>query len=348
MTSDTHEHTTTTTAEAEMDAATMRAVRQHHYGGPEVFRLGTAPIPVPGAGQVRLRVLGAGVERGVWHQMTGRPYLARAAFGWRRPSRPVPGAEVSGVVDAVGPDVTRFAEGDLVFGTALGSFAEYTLAAEDHLAAVPPSIDPVDAAALGVSGSTALQAVEDRGGVEDGAEVLVMGASGGVGAFAVQVAVAAGARVTGVASGSKLDIVERLGASAVDYRLEDPLDGDRRYDLIVDTGGNRTLRDLRSALVPRGTLVVVGGEGGGRWIGGSDRQLRAVLSSRFVGQHLTTLVASEDAAHLERLADLVDAGRVAPVIDRRVTLVDVPDAMARLGEGRVRGKIVVDVAAASS
>jgi NADPH:quinone reductase-like Zn-dependent oxidoreductase len=196
-----------------------------------------------------------------------------------------------------------------------------------------------------VSGSAALQAVEDHGRVRAGQHVLVLGASGGVGSYAVQIARANGAEVTGVASTDKLDLVRDLGADhVVDYRTDDPLDGSHRYDVIIDTGGNRSLRHLRRALTPRGTLVIVGGEGGGRWLGGLDRQIRAILLSVVSRQRLTTFIAKEDAAHLERLADLVETGAVTPVIDRRFPLADTAAAIRHLEAGRARGKVIIETA----
>jgi NADPH:quinone reductase-like Zn-dependent oxidoreductase len=252
--------------------------------------------------------------------------------------------DLAGVVEEVGPGVDRFAEGDLVFGVARGTFAQYAVASQDKVAAVPRGVDVVDAAALAISGSTALQAVEDHGQVSAGQSVLILGASGGVGTYAVQIARAIGADVTGVASTEKLDLVRRLGAAqVVDYRTDDPLDGARRYDVIIDTGGNRSLRDLRRALTPTGTLVIVGGEGGGRWLGGLDRQVRAKFLSAVIRQRLTTFVAAEDAAHLERLADLVETGHVRPVVEERVPLEQTADAIERLEAGRVRGKLVVEM-----
>jgi NADPH:quinone reductase-like Zn-dependent oxidoreductase len=300
--------------------------------------------PTIGDTEVLVRVSAAGLDRGVWHLMTGLPYLTRLVYGMRRPRIPVPGMDVAGVVEAVGPHVTRFAEGDMVFGIGLGTFAEYARASQDKLATVPHGIDLTAAAALAVSGSVALQAVEDHGKVASGHQVLVLGASGGVGSFAVQTARALGATITGVASTDKVDLVHDLGAErVVDYRIHDPLDGSRRYDVIIDTGGNRKLRDLRRALAPSGTLVIVGGEGGGRWLGGVDRQARAKVASTFVSPRLTAFVAEEDATHLERLADLVENGHVTPVIDRRFPLPQAAEAIRYLESGRARGKVVIDV-----
>ena len=325
----------------------MRAITQDRYGGPHVLHLRDVPRPTPTADQVLVRVHAAGVDRGVVHLMTGLPYPTRAMFGLRRPRQPIPGLDLSGVVEAVGPDVTRFAPGDAVFGTGQGTFAEHALAPESTLTHRPVGVDATSAAALAVSGSTALQAVDDHARIEPGMRVLVLGASGGVGTYAVQVAAARGAIVTGVASTAKLDLVAGLGATeVVDHTTTDPLATTDPYDAILDLGGNHGLRRLRRALTPEGTLVIVGGEGGGRLIGGLDRQLRAVLWSRLVSQHLTTFVASEDHVHLERLAGLVVDGHVRPVVDRTFPLEDAPAAIDHLITGRARGKVVVTVATA--
>jgi len=327
------------------DEQSMLAVVQHRYGASDALELSEIPRPTIGDHDVLVRVAAAGVDRGVWHLMTGRPYLTRLAFGLRRPRNPVPGLDVAGVVDTVGAAVTRFAEGDLVFGTGHGTYAQYTRAGEDRLAGIPPNLTMARAGVLAVTGSTALQAVEDHGRVRPGDQVLVLGASGGVGTYAVQIANALGGIVTGVASSDKLDLVRELGASRViDYRTDDPLAEPHRYDVIIDTGGNRRLRDLRRALTPAGTLVIVGGENGGRWVGGTDRQIRAKLTSLVTRQRLTTFVASEDAAHLERLADLVESGLVNPVVDRTFPLTDSADAIAHLESGRTRGKIAIAIA----
>jgi NADPH:quinone reductase-like Zn-dependent oxidoreductase len=332
-----HEHT-------EPDQQLMLAVIQDRYGTPDVLELREIPKPTLGDHDVLVRVAAAGVDRGVWHLMTGRPYVTRLAFGLRRPRNPVPGLDVAGVVDTVGAAVTRFAEGDLVFGTGHGTFAQYARASEDRLAGIPTNLTMAQAGVLAVTGSTALQAVEDHGRVRPGDQVLVLGASGGVGTYAVQIATALGGIVTGVASSDKLDLAREFGASrAIDYRTSDPLAEPHRYDVIIDTGGNRRLRALRRALVPTGTLVIVGGENGGRWLGGTDRQIRAKLTSLVTRQRLTTFVAREDAAHLERLADLVETGHVTPVVDRTFPLTDSADAITHLESGRTCGKIAIAI-----
>jgi NADPH:quinone reductase-like Zn-dependent oxidoreductase len=300
------------------------------------------PRPAPGDDEVLIGVHAAGVDRGVWHLMTGRPYLVRPAFGIRGPRTPVPGMDLAGVVEAVGTRVTRFAPGDEVFGVGKGAFAQYATAPAGKLTHKPVSLSFVQAGALGISGLTALQALRDHGRVRPGQGILVVGASGGVGTYAVQIAKAHGAEVTGVSSGAKLDLVRSLGADhVIDYQRDDFADGARRYDVIIDIGGNSTLTRLRRALTPTGTLVIVGGEGGGRWLGGLDRQLRAMLLSPFSAQKLTTFVSRENAEDLTELADLVDSGQVTPVIDRVFALDETADAIGHLEAGHARGKVVV-------
>ncbi|MFJ2747852.1 NAD(P)-dependent alcohol dehydrogenase [Streptomyces sp. NPDC087297] len=320
----------------------MKAMVQDSYGPPAVLRLEEVERPTPGRGEVLVRVRAAGVDQGVWHLMAGMPYAVRAVSGLRRPRNRVRGMDVAGVVEAVGPDVTRFRPGDEVYGNCSGSFAEYACAKEGALAPKPESLDFEQAAAVPVSGCTALGAVRDSGRVEAGRSVLVLGASGGVGSFAVQVAKAYGAHVTGVCSTTKTDLVRSLGADEVlDYTQEDPVDGSRRYDVILDIAGNRPISRLRRALTAGGTLAIVGGEGGGKWLGGNERQLGAMLLSPFVGHRLRahgTLVRSRD---LETLTELIEAGAVRPAVDRTYPLAEVPDAVARLRDGQVRGKLVI-------
>ncbi|KOG54635.1 NADPH:quinone reductase [Streptomyces virginiae] len=320
----------------------MKAMVQDSYGPPAVLRLEEVERPVPGRGEVLVRVRAAGLDQGVWHLMAGMPYAVRAVSGLRRPRNRVRGMDVAGVVEAVGPDATRFRPGDEVYGNCSGSFAEYACAKEGALAPKPESLDFEQAAAVPVSGCTALGAVRDSGRVEAGRSVLVLGASGGVGSFAVQVAKAYGAHVTGVCSTAKTDLVRSLGADEVlDYTQEDPVDGSRRYDVILDIAGNRPISRLRRALTAGGTLAIVGGEGGGKWLGGNERQLGAMLLSPFVGHRLRahgTLVRSRD---LETLTELIEAGAVRPAVDRTYPLAEVPDAVARLRDGQVRGKLVI-------
>jgi NADPH:quinone reductase-like Zn-dependent oxidoreductase len=329
---------------------TMRAIIQENYGEAEnVLRLGQAGRPAIGHREVLLRVNAAGVDRGVWHLMTGLPYPVRlAGYGIRAPKTPVPGREVAGRVEAVGGDVTTLAVRDEVFGIAEGSFAEYARARAGKLAPKPANLTFAQAAAVPVSGLTALQAVRDRGHVQAGQQVLVIGASGGVGTFAVQIAKAYGADVTGVCSTAKADLVRSIGADRViDYTRDDIADGGHRYDVILDTGGNRPLRQLRRALTPRGTLVIIGGETRGRWLGGSDRQLRAVMLSPFTRQHLGTLLCSENQADLIAITEMIESGQVTPVVDTIYPLNETIAAIRDMRDGHARGKVVIDISDAS-
>jgi NADPH:quinone reductase-like Zn-dependent oxidoreductase len=322
---------------------TMRAVIQDRYGSSEVLR--TAHVPRPGIAdnQVLIRVGAAGLDRGTEHLMTGKPYMARLVVGLRRPRNPIPGRDVAGTVAAVGSSVTRFAVGDQVYGVAPGSFAEYAAAREDKLAHKPANLSFAQAAAVPVSAGTALQALRDVGRVQPGQSVLIVGASGGVGTYAVQLAKALGAEVTGVASTAKVDLVTSLGADhVIDYTQEDFADGSRRYDLILDIGGSTSVRRLRRALKPRGTLVFVGGENSGN-LTGLGRQLRGALISPFLRQRLALLVAKERAGDYESLTDLIEAGKVIPSVDRTYPLDQAPDAMRLLEGGQVRGKVAITI-----
>jgi NADPH:quinone reductase-like Zn-dependent oxidoreductase len=320
----------------------VKAITQDRYGSADVLRLSDVDEPTPGEHDVLLRVQAAGVARAVLHVMTGEPYLMRLmGFGLRRPKNPVPGQDVAGTVTATGVGVTRFEVGDEVFGIAKGSFAEYAVAREDKLSDKPKNLSFAQAAAMPISGLTALGAL-DAAGVTEGSDVLVVGASGGVGTYAVQIAVALGATVTGVASGSKADLVTELGARRViDYTRDDFADGSHTYDVIVDTGGMTPVSQLRKALQPKGTLVIVGGEGGSTWSPGMGRQLKAAAMSPIVSQRLTSILAKQHYTGLERLAKLAAAGEVTPSIERSYSLADAPEAMRRLEAGQVRGQIVI-------
>ena len=328
----------------------MTAIVQDRYGpAPEdVLRLAEIDAPTVGDDEILVRVHAASVDRGTWHVMAGLPYPIRAAgFGLRRPRYANPGRSLAGTVEAVGADVTGFAPGDAVFGIGVATFAEYATARPATLARKPANVSFEQAAAVPVSGLTALQAVRDHGHVRAADKVLLIGASGGVGSFAVQIAKAFGAEVTGVASTAKLDMVRALGADAVvDYAHEDFADGRRRYDVVLDIGGNARLSRLRRALTPRGRLVIVGGETDGRLLGGSGRQLRATVLSPFVRQQLGTFIASENATDLIALRELIEAGAVSPVIDRSYPLPDTAAAIRHLLSGRTLGKLVVSVSPA--
>jgi NADPH:quinone reductase-like Zn-dependent oxidoreductase len=327
--------------------STMKSIVQDRYGpAPEgVLRLAEIDKPTIRRDEVLVRVHAASVDRGTWHVMAGLPYPIRVAgFGVRRPKYSNPGRSLAGTVEAVGADVTGFKPGDEVFGICSGSFAEYARVAPDKLAPKPANLSFGQAAAVPISGLTALQAVRDHGRVQAGQKVLIVGASGGVGTFAVQIAKAYGADVTGVSSTAKVDAVRAVGADhVVDYTREDFADGQHRYDVVLDIGGNRRLSHLRRALTPRGRLVIVGGETDGRWLGGVDRQLRAQMLSPFVSQKLGTFVASENAEDLTTLGELIESGKVTPAIDRTYPLSEVAAAIRYLQEGKTRGKLVITI-----
>ncbi len=322
----------------------MKAITQDTYGSTDVLEFRDVAEPGVGQHDVLVQVRAAGVEIGAWHVMAGKPYLLRImGFGLRKPKVPVRGRDVAGVVEAVGSSVTRFQPGDEVFGTADGSFAEYASAPEARLAPKPANLTFEQAAVVPISGGTALQGLR-KGKVQAGQKVLIVGASGGVGSFAVQLAKAFGAEVTGVCSTAKADLVRSLGADdVIDYAREDFADGTRHWDLILDTGGRRSLSDLRRALTPKGTLVIVGGEGGGKWLGGFDRNLRSGLVSMFVSQRLTMLASKERGEDFDALRELIEAGKVTPVIDRTYPLIEAPEAIRYVVEGRARGKVAITV-----
>ncbi|MCQ4119401.1 NAD(P)-dependent alcohol dehydrogenase [Rhodococcus sp. FXJ9.536] len=324
----------------------MTAIVQDKYGeAGDVLRLEEIERPEIGDDEVLLRVRAAGVDRGVRHVMAGLPYPVRlAGYGIRAPKNRVRGLDVAGDVVAVGRKVTRLHVGDEVFGIAAGSFAEYAAAQESKLAPKPVNLTFAQAAAIPVSALTALQGLRDRGKVVAGHRVLIIGASGGVGSFAVQIAKAFGAVVTGVCRTSKADTVRSIGADhVIDYLAEDFADGRQRYDVILDTGGHRSLTDMRRALAPRGTLVIVGSETGGRWLGGTDRQIRAMVLSPFLRQKMGTFVSSENAADLLELTELIESGKVVPVVGRTYPLSETAAAIDDLSNGHARGKIVVTV-----
>jgi NADPH:quinone reductase-like Zn-dependent oxidoreductase len=323
----------------------MKAIVRNIYGTPDVLELKDIGKPEIAYDEVLVHVHAAGLGRDVWHVMTGLPYPIRlAGYGLRAPKNPVIGSDVAGVVEAVGKNVSRFQPGDEVFGIGKGSYAEYVSAREDKLAPKPANLTFEQAAAVAICGSTALQALRDHGKVRPGQEVLIVGASGGVGTYAVQIAKAFGAHVTGVCSTTKVEMVRSIGADhVIDYTRENFAEGDRRYDLILDIGGNSSLARLRRALAPQGILVIVGGEGGGRWLGGTDRQLRALALSPFVGQKLRTFISKENHEDMIVLKELIESVKVTPVIDRTYALAEVPEAIRYLEEGHARGKVVITV-----
>jgi NADPH:quinone reductase-like Zn-dependent oxidoreductase len=326
----------------------VKAIVRDRYGSADVLTLGDVEKPSIGAGQVLVRVRAAGVDRGVWHLMTGTPYLARLALGLRAPRNHVLGMDVAGVVEAVGDSVSAVRVGEEVFGACSAAFAEYAAVRENACASKPAGVSFEEAAALPTSAVTALQALRKQGRVQAGQRVLVIGAGGGVGSYAVQMAKAFGAHVTGVCSTSKVELVRSLGADdVIDYTVADIADGGRTYDLILDIAGNRRIRHLRRAMEPRGTLVIVGGEGGGKLTGGLDRQFRAVLLSLVVRQRMRFFVSLTRRADLETVRELVESGAVRPAVDRVYPLAEAADALRDLEQGRIRGKAVVVVSGAA-
>jgi len=327
--------------------ATMKAIVQDAYGTEDVLQYRDIDKPAPRDGEVLVRVRAAGLDRGVWHVMTGLPYLVRVVvptMGLGRPKVPVRGMDLAGQVEAVGGGVTRFRPGDAVFGWADGSYAEYASVPEGQLVPMPANLGFEQVAAVAISGLAALQGLRDVGEIQAGQKVLVIGAAGGVGSFAVQLAKAFGAHVTGVGSTTQLDLIRSLGADeVVDYTRDDVTDGSRHWDLILDTAGHRSLSQLRRALTPRGTLVIVGSEVRGRWMGGFDRNLRAVALSRLVGQRLRMLSSTPRQDDLQTLRELIEAGKVTPVVDRTFPLPETPEAIRHLLRGHGRGKIVITV-----
>jgi NADPH:quinone reductase-like Zn-dependent oxidoreductase len=321
----------------------MKAIVQDEYGSADVLGLDDVETPTAGRGEVLIRVMAASAFIGDWHVMTGTPYAIRLVSGLGKPKQRVRGQDVAGVIEAIGDEVTAFRPGDEVFGIGNGTFAEYATARPDKIAPKPVNLGFEEAATVPTTGCTALQGIRDVGKVHSGQSVLVVGAAGGVGSFAVQIAKVFGAHVTGVCSTSKVELVRSIGADEViDYTREDIAEGTRRYDVIFDTAGNREIADLRRILVPKGTLVLAGGEGGGRWLG-MGRVMKAKAMSPFVGQKLTNFLARPKAADLTTLKELIEADKVKPVIGSRYSLGEVPAAIAEIGAGHGRGKVVITV-----
>jgi NADPH:quinone reductase-like Zn-dependent oxidoreductase len=320
----------------------MRAIVQDVYGSADRMRLSEIEKPVIAAGEVLVGVRAAGVDRGTCHLMRGEPYLMRIlGFGFRGPKNRVPGLDVAGTVVAVGVGVTGFQVGDEVFGIGRGSFAQYAAARESKLVRKPAGLSFEQAAVVAVSGLAALQGLR-AGRIEAGQKVLIIGASGGVGTYAVQLAKAFGAKVTGVASTAKADLVRSLGAEEViDYAREDFADGRQRYDLILDIGGDSPLSRLRRALTPSGTPVIAGSEGA-KWTG-VGRQVSALVLSPLVRQRLTMYISTHRQADLETLREQIEAGHVIPIVGRTYPLPDVPEAIRHLEGGRAQGKIAITV-----
>jgi NADPH:quinone reductase-like Zn-dependent oxidoreductase len=323
----------------------VKAVAQDTYGSSAVLHLDEVTRPSPGEGEVLVEVAAASLHIGDWHLMTGLPLLARLALGFSAPRDRVRGMDVAGRIVELGPGVTAHAVGDAVFGVAKGAFAEFAVASADAVVRAPSNLTPTQAAAIPTSAATALHAVRDAGALRAGQRVLVIGAAGGVGIFAVQIAKALGAHVTGVCSGAKLDLVLSLGAdAAIDYRRDDFTTAAERYDLIIDTGGRRPVSQTRRALTPDGTLVIVGGEGGGRILGGFERSLLAPLAGVFSSQTIRGLISLTKAADLVDLRELAEAGALTPLVDSTWPLAETPAAMRRLEDHLAVGKVVIEVA----
>jgi NADPH:quinone reductase-like Zn-dependent oxidoreductase len=323
----------------------MKAIVQDRYGSADVLEFRDVEDPVVGEEDVLVRVHAAGCGPDVWHLMAGLPYFVRLMPGFHKLRSGVRGRDVAGVVEAVGANASDFRPGDEVMGIVEGSFAELAGGRPDKLVRKPARLTFEEAAAAPISGLTAIQAIRDVGKVRPGQRVLVIGAAGGVGTLTVQIAKAFGAEVTGVCSTSKVDLVRSIGADEViDYTREGFTDGTRRWDVIVDTAGRRPVRSLRRALTPRGTLVIVGGEGGGPWTGGFFRQiLRAPLLSLITGQRLRPLTAKEKLQDLQALSRLIEAGTVTPVVGKTYPMIEAPEAIRYLAEGHARGKVVITV-----
>ncbi|MFJ4029960.1 NAD(P)-dependent alcohol dehydrogenase [Paenarthrobacter sp. NPDC089989] len=320
----------------------MRAVVRETYGGPEVLGEEHLPRPEAGAKEVLVKVHAAGVDRGAWHMMTGLPYLGRLAFGIGKPRYPGLGMDLAGIVEAIGPGVTKFRVGDAVFGSGRGSFAEYAVASEGKLAPKPGGITFEQAAIVPVSALAALQGLR-AGRVKAGQKVLITGASGGVGSYAVQLAKALGAEVVATCSSGKMDFVRSLGADRViDYASEDFADSGP-YDLILDIAGNPGIRRMRRALTATGTAVITGGEGGGKFGGGLHRQLGAIILSPFIRQRLTMFFGVVNADDLNELTQLIEEGKVSPALERTFPLAQAADALRYLEDGHARGKIALTV-----
>ena len=323
----------------------MKAIVQDKYGSADVLELREVEKPHPGDDEVLIRVHAAGIDPGVWHLMTGLPYLVRVmGFGVRKPKIRIRGVDAAGTVEEAGRNVTRLKQGDAVYGTCDGSFAEYACAKAERFAPKPANLTFEQAAAVPISGMTALNGLRDAGKLEARQKVLIIGAAGGVGTYAVQLAKAFGGSVTGVCSTSKVDLVRDLGADEViDYTREDFTDGTRRFDLILDTAGRRPLSRLRRALTPQGTLVLVGGEGGDRWLGGFQRQIFAPLRSLFTEQKLIGLMSKETQQGLLTLKDLIEASKLTPVIGGTYQLSEAAQAIRYLEQGHARGKVVLTI-----
>jgi NADPH:quinone reductase-like Zn-dependent oxidoreductase len=322
----------------------MKAIVYTKYGPPNVLQLKEVNKPIPRDHEVLVKVQAASVNPLDWHFMRGTPYLVRIQSGLFKPKDNALGVDVSGVVEAVGKDVTEFQPGDEVFGSCNGAFAEYVCASEKGLEKKPANLTFEQAAAVPVAAFTALQGLRDKGQIQPGQKVLIIGASGGVGTFAVQIAKSLGAEVTGVCSTRNTELVRSIGADFVfDYTKEDFTQSGECYDLIFDTVGNRSLSDCRRVLSSNGILFIVGGPNKGRWVGPMNRAIRANVMSRFVSQRMLMFMALRSKKDLVVLQELLESGKVKPVIDRRYTLHEVPEAIRYMEEGHARGKVIINL-----
>ena len=322
----------------------MQAIVQDTYGTAAVLRTRDIEVPQIGEGEILIRVRAAGVNIADWAIMSGLPYIARPVYGLVKPKNSVRGTDVAGIIEAVGVGVTRFAVGDEVFGWANGSYAEYSVSTEDHLAKKPANLTFEAAAAVPMAGLVALQALRDHAKVGPGTTVLVNGASGGIGTFAVQIAKALGAEVTAVTSTRNLELVRSIGADhVIDYTADDFTQSGRQYDVILDNVSNHSLTDLRRVLTPTGTLIPNGGRFDNRWLASGGRIMHAAVLFQFGGQTLGNFLVSTNHADLATLAEMIEAGTVTPVIDRIYPLSQVAQAIDHVGTGHARGKVAITV-----
>jgi NADPH:quinone reductase-like Zn-dependent oxidoreductase len=326
-------------------AISAKAIMQRCYGPPDVLRYEDTPKPTPGPDEVLVRVHAASVNPLDWHYLKGTPYLVRADRGIGKPEDPRLGVDFAGTVEAVGRDVRRLKVGDEVFGGKLGAFAEYVTVREARAITIKPrNVSFEEAAAVPIAAITALQALRDKGHIHAGQKVLVNGASGGVGTFAVQIAKAYGAEVTGVCSTKNLELVRSLGADhVIDYTHEDFTQGTERYDLIVDTVTTHSLLDYKRVMTPKGIWVMVGSTEPGNWFGFLAKPLEGVLLGPFVSQQFSMMLAELNPRDLGVLADLMQTGKLKPVIDRRYPLSETAEALRYLEKGHARGKVVITV-----
>lgn len=320
----------------------MKAITQYKYGSPDVLKLQEVDKPVVKDNDVLLRVQAASVNQADWHLLTGTPRIARVAFGLFKPKQKIAGLDVAGQVEAVGANVTKFHVGDEVFGENKGAYAEFICVPENRIALKPANLTPEQAAAVPVAAITALQGLRDKGQIQPGHKVLIIGASGGVGTFAVQIAKSFGAEVTGVCSPRNVEMVRSIGADEViDYTQDDFTQSGQKYDLILDIAGNRSLSDCKRVLGPSGIYVSVGGPGSS--IGFLTRMAKMLLASLFGSQKMVPMLAKQTPEDLVVLRELLEAGKVTPVIDRRYGLSEVPEALRYQGEGHARGKSVINL-----